>query len=151
MISDLESLAAEKNLTLAAEVPPDLPSGLGDGRRIVQVLLNLVGNAIKFTDEGGVTVAVSLADDGFLVSVRDTGIGISQADQAEILNEFHQVDSSSTRTRGGTGLGLTIARRMIELHGGRLWIVSELGKGSTFSFNLPMRVEQAVKNMGEAL
>ncbi|MDP6346625.1 MAG: PAS-domain containing protein, partial [Alphaproteobacteria bacterium] len=151
VISDLESLAAEKNLTLAAEVPPDLPSGLGDGRRIVQVLLNLVGNAIKFTDEGGVTVAVSLADDGFLVSVRDTGIGISQADQAEILNEFHQVDSSSTRTRGGTGLGLTIARRMIELHGGRLWIVSELGKGSTFSFNLPMRVEQAVKNMGEAL
>ncbi len=112
VISDVGSLAAEKNLTLNAIVPPDLPTGLGDDRRIAQVLLNLVGNAIKFTDEGEVSVRVSASDGAFQVAVADTGIGISEADQAEILNEFYQADSSSTRAQGGTGLGLAIAKRM---------------------------------------
>jgi PAS domain S-box-containing protein len=120
VISDVSSLAAEKNLTLNAIVPSDLPTGLGDDRRISQVLLNLVGNAIKFTDEGEVSVRVSASDGAFQVAVADTGVGISEADQAEILNEFHQADSSSTRAHGGTGLGLAIAKRMVELHGGRL-------------------------------
>jgi signal transduction histidine kinase len=149
VISDVGSLAAEKNLTLNAIVPPDLPTGLGDDRRISQVLLNLVGNAIKFTDEGEVSVRVSASDGEFQVAVADTGIGISEADQAEILNEFYQADSSSTRAHGGTGLGLAIAKRMVELHGGRLWIESALGEGSTFSFSLPIRVEQNDVKSGE--
>jgi signal transduction histidine kinase len=123
---------------------------LGDDRRISQVLLNLVGNAIKFTDEGEVSVRVSASDGEFQVAVADTGIGISETDQAEILNEFYQADSSSTRAHGGTGLGLAIAKRMVELHGGRLWIDSALGEGSTFSFSLPIRVEQNVVKKGES-
>ncbi len=142
VISNVGSLAAEKNLTLNASVAPDLPTGLGDDRRISQVLLNLVGNAIKFSDEGEVSVRVSASDGEFQVAVTDTGIGISEADQAEILNEFYQADSSSTRAHGGTGLGLAIAKRMVELHGGRLWIESALDEGSTFFFSLPIRVEQ---------
>ena len=148
--SDVGSLVAEKNLTLNAIVPPDLPMGLGDHRRIYQVLLNLVGNAIKFTDEGEVSIRVSASDGEFHVAVADTGIGISEADQAEILNEFYQADNSSTRAHGGTGLGLAIAKRMVELHGGRLWIESTLGEGSTFSFSLPIRVAQDAVNSGES-
>ncbi len=149
VISNVGSLAAEKNLALNAVVPSDLPTGLADSRRISQVLLNLVGNAIKFTDEGEVSVRVSASDGEFQVAVADTGIGISEADQAEILNEFYQADSSSTRAHGGTGLGLAIAKRMVELHGGRLWIESALGEGSTFSFSLPIRVEQTNVKSGE--
>ncbi len=149
VVSNVGSLAAEKDLTLNATVPPDLPTGLGDDRRISQVLLNLVGNAIKFTDQGEVSVRVSASDGEFQVAVADTGIGISEADRAEILNEFYQADSSSTRAHGGTGLGLAIAARMVELHGGRLWIESALGEGSTFSFSLPIRVEQNVVKSGE--
>ncbi len=80
----------------------------------------------------------------------DTGIGISEADRAEILNEFYQADSSSTRAHGGTGLGLAIAKRMVELHGGHLWIESALGEGSTFSFSLPIRVAQNGVKSGES-
>jgi signal transduction histidine kinase len=149
VISNVGSLAAEKNLTLNASVPPDLPTGLGDYWRISQVLLNLVGNAIEFTDEGEVSVRVSASDDEFQVAVADTGIGISEADQAEILNEFYQADDSDTRAHGGTGLGLAIAKRMVELHGGRLWIESTLGEGSTFSFSLPIRMEQNLVKSGE--
>ncbi len=149
VISNVGSLAKEKNLTLNAIVPPDLPTGLGDDRRISQVLLNLVGNAIKFTDQGEVSVRVSASEGAFQVAVADTGIGISEADQAEILDEFYQADSSSTRAHGGTGLGLAIAKRMVELHGGRLWIESALSEGSTFSFSLPVRVEKIVVKKGE--
>lgn len=150
VISDVSSLAKGKNLTLNALVPPDLPTGFGDDRRISQVLLNLVGNAIKFTDEGEVSVRVSASDEAFQVAVADTGIGISEADQAEILNEFYQADGSSTRAHGGTGLGLAIATRMVELHGGRLWIESALGEGSTFFFSLPIRVAQTAVKKGES-
>ncbi len=149
VISGVGSLAAEKNLTLNAIIPPDLPTGRGDDRRISQILLNLVGNAIKFTDEGEVSVRVSASDGAFQVAVADTGIGISDADQAEILSEFYQADSSSTRAHGGTGLGLAIAKRMVELHGGRLWVESVLGEGSTFSFSVPIRVEQNNLKSGE--
>ena len=149
VISDVNSLAAEKNLTLNAIVPPDLPTGFGDDRRISQVLLNLVGNAIKFSDEGEVSVRVSASDGEFQVAVADTGIGISAADQAEILNEFYQADNSSTRAHGGTGLGLAIAKRIVELLGGCLWIESALGEGSTFSFSLPIRAEQNDVKSGE--
>jgi signal transduction histidine kinase len=111
--------------------------------------MNLVGNALKFTDQGEVSVLVSVAEGEFQVAVADTGIGISEADQAEILTEFYQADSSSTRAHGGTGLGLAIVKRMVELHGGRLRIESVLGEGSTFSFSLPIRAEQNAVKKGE--
>ena len=138
----IESLAGEKHLALKVTLPPDLPLGHGDERRITQVLLNLVGNAIKFTEVGEVRVGVSAADGAFRVAVSDTGPGIAPVDQAKIFEEFQQVDSSSTRKKGGTGLGLSIARRIIEMHGGRIWVESGLGKGSTFCFTLPVRVER---------
>jgi signal transduction histidine kinase len=138
----VESLAAEKHLALKVSVPPDMPLGHGDERRITQVLLNLVGNAIKFTEAGEVRVEVGAPDDTFLVSVADTGPGIAPADQERIFEEFHQVDSSSTRKKGGTGLGLSIAKRIIEMHGGRIWVESSPGRGSTFWFRLPIHVER---------
>jgi signal transduction histidine kinase len=124
-------------------VPPDLPIGKGDEQRLTQVLLNLVGNSIKFTDVGKVLLQVGASNGEFLVSVTDTGLGISEADQQNIMEEFQQADTSSTKQKSGTGLGLAIARHMVEMHGGRLWVESRLGKGTTFSFTLPVRVEES--------
>jgi signal transduction histidine kinase len=107
-------------------------------------LLNLVGNAIKFTDTGEVAIKVAASDGAFTVAVRDTGPGISAADQAKLFQEFQQADNSVTRQKGGTGLGLAISKRIIELHGGRIWIDSTVGQGSTFSFTVPIRVDQQV-------
>ena len=140
--SAVESLAAGKKLALKAIVPIDLPPGRGDERRLTQVLMNLVGNAIKFTDVGQVSIEARVADGSFLVAVSDTGPGISEADQQRIFEEFQQVDSSSTRKKGGSGLGLAISKRIVELHGGRLWVESAPGQGSTFSFTVPLRVER---------
>jgi signal transduction histidine kinase len=137
----VESLATEKGLALKVELAPELPQGKGDERRLAQVLLNLVGNAIKFTDAGAVQIQVTAADSIFTVAVADTGPGIAEADQQTIFGEFQQADSSSTRLKGGTGLGLTIVKRIVEMHGGRVWVESRLGKGSTFWFTLPVRVE----------
>jgi signal transduction histidine kinase len=142
VVAAVEPLAAEKRLGFRAEVAPDLPPGRGDERRLSQVLLNLVGNAIKFTDKGEVKIAASTVDGSFTVAVRDTGPGIAESDQAKIFEEFQQADNSSTRQKGGTGLGLAIAKRIIEMHGGRLWVESSLGEGSTFSFTVPVRVDQ---------
>ena len=105
-------------------------------------LLNLVGNAIKFTDTGEVSIKGSSANGSFNVAVRDTGPGISAADQAKLFQEFQQADNSITRTKGGTGLGLAISKRIIELHGGRIWVESSPGHGSTFEFTLPVSVAQ---------
>ena len=138
----VEPLAAEKRLALQVTVPPDLPVGKGDEQRITQVLLNLVGNAIKFTEVGEVGVQVTSANGAFVVAVSDTGPGIAEADQQKVFEEFQQADSSSTRKKGGTGLGLTIAKKIIEIHGGRIWVESSLGTGSTFRFTLPVRVER---------
>ncbi len=138
----VESLAAEKNLALKVTVAQGLAPGRGDGQRITQVLLNLVGNAIKFTEEGEVKVEVTTSDGTFLVSVSDTGPGLSEADQQKIFEEFNQADNSTTRKKGGTGLGLSIAKRITEMHGGHIWVESILGKGSTFRFTVPVRVER---------
>jgi signal transduction histidine kinase len=142
VITGVESLAAEKKLSLRATVAPDLPLSHGDERRLNQVLLNLVGNAIKFTEAGEVIVAVKALDSAFLVTVSDTGPGIFLSDQAKIFDEFHQADSTITRKKGGTGLGLSISKRIIEMHGGRLWVESSPGKGSTFSFTIPFRTDR---------
>ena len=143
--SAIEPLASEKKIGLKIEAPSDLPSGHGDERRLTQVLLNLVGNAIKFTDHGEVVIRATAADGSFNLSVRDTGPGITATDQVKLFQEFQQVDNSITRKKGGTGLGLAISKRIIEMHGGRIWVESCVGQGSTFSFTLPVIVQQQVK------
>ena len=139
--SAVEPLANSKKLAFKIDVPANLPPARGDDRRLTQVLLNLVGNAIKFTDAGEVAVKAAASNGAYTISVRDTGPGIAEADQAKIFDEFQQADSTQTKAKGGTGLGLSIAKRIIEMHGGTLWVESSLGAGSTFSFTVPLRVE----------
>ena len=137
----VESLAAEKKLAISTRVPPGLPPARGDERRLAQALLNLVGNAIKFTDRGEIAIEVETNEDSYTFSVRDTGPGIAEADQAKIFEEFRQVDGSITKTKMGSGLGLAIAKRIVEMHGGRIWVDSSPGAGATFSFTAPARIE----------
>ena len=144
VLASVGALASDKGLTLAVDLAPDLPTGRGDQRRLMQVLLNLVGNAIKFTEEGGIGVQVAAPGDAFEISVRDTGPGIAPADQARIFEEFQQADTLTTRPKGGTGLGLAISRRIVGMHGGRLWVESVVGQGATFRFTVPVRVGQQV-------
>jgi signal transduction histidine kinase len=140
----VESLATGKKLALTTDVAPNLPRGHGDGRRLAQVLLNLVGNAIKFTDTGEVAIKATATDGSFTVTVHDTGPGIGPSDQEKIFGEFQQADNSATKRKGGTGLGLSIAKRIIEMHGGRIWVESEIGKGSMFAFTIPVQVNRPV-------
>jgi GAF domain-containing protein len=143
--STLEPLATDKKLMFKVQVAPQLPPGRGDGRRLTQVLINLVGNAIKFTDSGEVAIKAEANNGSFHVSVRDTGPGISAADQAKLFQEFQQADNAITRKKGGTGLGLAISKRIIEMHGGKIWVESQPGQGSTFAFTLPVIVEHQVE------
>ena len=143
--STLEPLAADKKLGFKLELVPELPPGHGDGRRLTQVLINLVGNAIKFTDSGEVAIKAEANNGTFYVSVRDTGPGISSADQARLFQEFQQADNAITRKKGGTGLGLAISKRIIEMHGGKIWVELQPGQGSTFAFTLPVIVERQVE------
>jgi len=142
VIAAVEPVAAAKGLAVRSSVPADLPLGRGDEQRLTQAAMNLAGNAIKFTDEGEIFIEVALEDSDFVVRVSDTGVGIAERDQSVIFEEFRQADSSNTREKGGTGLGLAIAKRMIELHGGRIGLESREGKGSTFMFRVPVRVDQ---------
>jgi signal transduction histidine kinase len=148
VISATESLARAKNIELLSAVSPGLPLGRGDARRLAQVLLNLVGNAIKFTDEGKVVIRARQDGDRFKISVIDTGPGIAEADQAKIFEEFQQVDNTSTRKKGGTGLGLSISRKIVELHGGRIFVESAIGKGSNFKIVIPVNAA-AVREAAE--
>jgi signal transduction histidine kinase len=145
VFSAVEPLANDKKLGFKVEAQPDMPKGHGDERRLTQVVLNLVGNAIKFSDAGAVIIKASSTNGSFTVAVQDNGPGISTADQGKIFEEFQQADNSATKKKGGTGLGLSISRRIVELHGGKLWVESELGKGSVFSFTLPIQVEAQAK------
>jgi len=138
-----ESLVAKKGLELERCVPADLPLVVGDRDKIMHVLMNLLGNAFEFTPPGGrvwVNAALdtdSQTDPVIRIEVGDTGRGIAPDHHELIFREFAQVDSSASRVHHGTGLGLTIARRFVELHGGRIWVESELGRGSRFFFTLP--------------
>jgi signal transduction histidine kinase len=136
-----ESLAQSKKLTLNTDVAKGLPTGLGDEQRLTQVLLNLVGNAIKFTDTGEVRITVKTADEHFAVSVVDTGPGIPEQERTRIFEQFHQVDAANTKAKGGTGLGLSISKQIVEMHGGTIWVESVLGQGSTFHMKLPVRAD----------
>jgi signal transduction histidine kinase len=145
--SVVESLANGKLLALTTDVGQNLPKGHGDGRRLAQVLLNLVGNAIKFTDKGEVAIKATAENGSFTVAVRDTGPGIEPSDQGKIFEEFQQADNAATKRKGGTGLGLSIAKRIIGMHGGRIWVESDVGKGSTFAFTIPVTVERQVSEL----
>ena len=142
MLNLLGVRAAAKNLELACDLGPDVPSRvLGDPGRLRQILINLTGNAIKFTEHGGVTIRVERLSDSaeeveLHFSVEDTGIGIPLNKQRHVFSAFAQADSSSTRTFGGTGLGLTISSQLVEMMGGRIWLESEEGTGSTFHFTV---------------
>ncbi|GBD08293.1 Autoinducer 2 sensor kinase/phosphatase LuxQ [Candidatus Thermoflexus japonica] len=137
VMSTAVGLTRDKPIELRQEVPEDLPPVWADAQRARQILLNLVSNAAKFTDQGFIAVR-AWADEAFVtIAVQDTGIGIPKEKQEEIFQEFTQVESGTTRRYGGTGLGLAIARRLVELMGGRIWVESEVGKGSTFFFTLP--------------
>ena len=130
--------AAGRGIALHQTVDARLGAVSGDERKIKQVLLNLLSNAIKFTPKGGRIEVRAAPGDGFVeVSVRDTGVGIAPAEQDAVFEEFRQVGRSAARHEG-TGLGLSLCRKFVELHGGRIWVESEVGRGSTFTFRLPV-------------
>ena len=132
--------AARHGIALHLDLDPRLGELVGDERKVKQVLLNLLSNAVKFTPEGGrISLKASRRDGAVEVAVTDTGIGIAPEDQAAIFEEFRQVGSDDARKQEGTGLGLTLAKKFVELHGGRIWVESKLGTGSTFTFTLPLR------------
>jgi signal transduction histidine kinase len=134
--------AARHGIALQVDVDPRLREVVGDERKVKQVLLNLLSNAVKFTPEGGrISLKAGRRDGMVEIAVTDTGIGIAPEDQAVIFEEFRQVGSDETRKQEGTGLGLTLAKKFVELHGGRIWVQSHVGQGSTFTFTLPVRRE----------
>lgn len=140
--STLRSLAAEKGLEFMAAAQPDIPPALGDGKRIMQCLTNLAGNALKFTARGRVEIWAERQGERLVYRVSDTGIGIPPDQIGRIFEEFRQVDPAITQEFGGTGLGLSITKKFVEMHGGRIWVESQMGKGSTFFFSIPLRVNR---------
>jgi signal transduction histidine kinase len=135
----LKERAGRHGIALTLDVDPRLGELVGDERKIKQVLLNLLSNAVKFTPEGGrITLKAVLTDGSVQISVSDTGVGIAPEDQEAIFEEFRQVGSDEGRKREGTGLGLTLTKKFVEMHGGKIWVESEVGTGSTFTFSLPM-------------
>jgi signal transduction histidine kinase/CheY-like chemotaxis protein/HPt (histidine-containing phosphotransfer) domain-containing protein len=150
ILQTLTQRAEEKGLELAYHVPPDVPDAvIGDPGRLRQIIVNLVGNAIKFTDRGEVVVCVTREEgevDGARLHfiVTDTGIGIAPEKQKRIFESFAQADASTTRRYGGTGLGLTISARLVELMGGRIWVESEVGKGSVFHFTVSLGLREGL-------
>jgi signal transduction histidine kinase len=134
--------ATRHGIRLTQSVDERLGDIVADERKVKQILLNLLSNAVKFTPEGGrVGLTATAAEDGITIAVSDTGIGIAPEDQAAIFEEFHQAGRDDARKQEGTGLGLTLAKKFVELHGGRIWVESQVGQGSTFSFTLPVRLD----------
>jgi PAS domain S-box-containing protein len=138
VMSTAMGLVKDRPVELVQEVDDDLPIIRADSTRIRQVLLNLISNAAKFTEEGSITMRAWADDDHITISVIDTGRGIPEEHWGTIFQEFQQVDGTATRRVGGTGLGLPISRHFVELHGGRIWVESEMGIGSTFTFTIPI-------------
>lgn len=143
VIGIMKERARKANIHITTTIPGGLDALFVDGRKVKQVLFNLISNAVKFTPEGGnVTISVVENEDRIEIQVQDTGIGISQQDQQKLFQEFSQLDSSLTKTHEGTGLGLVLSKRFVELHGGKIWLDSTVGKGSTFVFSLPFGTSQ---------
>jgi signal transduction histidine kinase len=133
----LRNQYAEKGLTLEFDLPADLPTAYGDSDRIIQILTNLMSNAYKYTPQGKVVVRVRAKDEFVQVDVQDSGLGISPENQSRLFTRFYRVRTPETDQISGTGLGLSIVKSLVELHGGQVWVESEIGSGSTFSFTLP--------------
>lgn len=143
VLSTMSGLIKDKPIQMKNEIEPNLPAVKADAIRVRQVMINLLSNAAKFTEEGSISVNVGLFKDEFhktqvKISVTDTGPGISKKDQEKLFQPFSQVDASPTRKTGGTGLGLSICQQLINMHGGKIWVESEVGQGSTFHFTLPL-------------
>ena len=138
----LRPLATAKGLEFVTTTPDELPLAYGDFGRITQCLINLANNSLKFTGTGRVEILVELRGDTLVFRVADTGIGIPPDKIDSLFTEFKQTDATIASEYGGTGLGLSITRKFVELHGGRIWVESEVGRGSVFSFEVPLRVEQ---------
>jgi PAS domain S-box-containing protein len=136
--SATSALFEQKALTPVREIDADLPNILGDKDRLIQVVINLISNAVKFTDRGSITCRVKQDDRSIIVSVVDQGVGISESDQPKVFEKFKQVGDTLTDKPQGTGLGLPISKEIVAYHGGKIWVESEIGKGSTFSFTLPI-------------
>jgi signal transduction histidine kinase len=135
--------AGRHGISLHLDIDPGLGEVLADERKVKQVLLNLLSNAVKFTPDGGrISLRAVRTDDMVEIAVTDTGIGIAPEDQAAIFEEFRQVGSDETRKQEGTGLGLALAQKFVELHGGRIRVMSEVGVGSTFTFTIPSRSDE---------
>ncbi len=132
------SLFEQKEVELIQDIDPDLPDIVGDQDRLIQVVINLISNAIKFTDEGSVTCRIRQIGNNIAVSVIDTGLGITATDQPKVFERFKQVGDTLTDKPTGTGLGLPISKQIVEHHGGQIWVESEVGQGSTFFFTLPI-------------
>ncbi|MDQ2962385.1 MAG: ATP-binding protein, partial [Pseudomonadota bacterium] len=131
--------ALRHGIMLGQQVDPTLGEIVADERKFKQILLNLLSNAVKFTpDAGRIDVSARREEDNAVIAVHDTGIGIAPEDQAAVFEEFRQVGRDYTRKQEGTGLGLTLTKKFVELHGGRIWLESEPGKGSTFTFTIPL-------------
>ncbi|MCL4271921.1 MAG: response regulator, partial [Anaerolineales bacterium] len=143
VMSTMTGLIKDKPIQMKKVIEPNLPTVRADAIRVRQVMINLLSNAAKFTEEGEITVRVgpnlgAIGHGEILISVTDTGAGISKEDQEKLFLPFSQVDASPTRKTGGTGLGLSICQQLIQMHGGRIWVESEMNKGSTFYFTLPL-------------
>lgn len=137
-VETVQHRSAEKGIPITVKLPSQLPDIAGDRRRLAEVLQNLLDNAIQYTLEGGeIRVSAEAYPDDVVFTVADTGIGIPKADQPRIFERFYRVDSARSREAGGTGLGLAIAKHLVEVHGGRMWVESEVGQGSTFYFSIP--------------
>ena len=132
-----QPLVAVNKIKIVSNIPSDFPPIIADEDRLQQILHNLIGNAIKFTEQGTITIDAVEKENDIMISVADTGIGIAKRDHEKLFDSYTQLDEAQTRTRGGTGLGLAITKRLIELHGGKIWLESDLGKGTTFYFSLP--------------
>lgn len=137
-VMELDNLAAERAIEIREDVPAQLPEVEADPKRMKQVVINLLSNALKFSDEGGrITVSARAEAEEVLINVADQGSGIPEEAIPHLFQRFYQVDGSSTRSSGGSGLGLYISGQIVEAHGGRIWVESKLGEGSTFSFTTP--------------
>ncbi|MEK7877000.1 MAG: ATP-binding protein, partial [Pseudomonadota bacterium] len=137
--------AMRHGIELGRDVDPAVSGINADERKFKQILLNLLSNAVKFTPEGGrITVAARPVDRMVEVSVTDTGIGIAAKDQEAVFEEFRQIGTDYTKKAEGTGLGLALTRKFVELHGGKIRVTSVVGKGSTFTFTLPVNPAQPV-------
>jgi signal transduction histidine kinase len=141
--STLRPLAADKGLEFLASVPQDIPLAYGDAGRITQCLMNLAGNSLKFTKAGKVEITVECRGELLVYCVADTGIGIPPDKIGSLFTEFKQTDATIASEYGGTGLGLSISRKFVEMHGGRIWVESEIGRGSMFIFEIPLRAGEA--------